>query len=140
MFEREHGRQCYAGGDCDRNRTSRRSRRATKWIYDESDRVSCRCTPGEAGEKELGFVHNAVKFERATCQYCYICQGDEVKWSDDKLRTFMDEDSDVRLGKGDFQHTMDQLEKMLREEKVDREYTRILLQQQQSRRGRKPKE
>jgi hypothetical protein len=85
-------------------------------------------------------VHNAVKFERATCQYCYICQGDEVKWSDDKLRTFMDEDSDVRLGKGDFQHTMDQLEKMLREEKVDREYTRILLQQQQSRRGRKPKE
>ena len=86
-----------------------------KWIYDESDRGSCRCTPGEAGEKELGFVHNAVKCERATCQYCYFCQGDEVKWSDDKLRTLMDEDSDVRLGKGDFQHTKDQLEKMLRE-------------------------
>jgi hypothetical protein len=34
-----------------------------KWMYDESDNEKCECTPGEAGEKELGFVHNTVKCE-----------------------------------------------------------------------------
>ena len=50
-----------------------------KWMYDESDSEKCECTPGEAGEKELGFVHNAVKCECDTCRYCYTCQDDEVK-------------------------------------------------------------
>jgi hypothetical protein len=31
-----------------------------KWVYDESDSEKCECTPGEAGEKELGFVHKVV--------------------------------------------------------------------------------
>jgi hypothetical protein len=37
----------------------------------------------------------------------------------------MDEDSDVRLRKGDFQHTKVQLERMMREKRVERENTRI---------------
>jgi hypothetical protein len=92
-----------------------------KWVYDESDSEKCECTPGEAGEKELVFVHNAVKCECDTCRYCYICQEDEVKWSDDKLRAFMYGDCGIKLGEGDFQHTKAQLEKMLRERKVERE-------------------
>ena len=44
-----------------------------------------------------------------------------MRWSDDKLRIFMDEDSDVKPGKGDFQHPKVQLEKMPRKKKVDRE-------------------
>jgi hypothetical protein len=81
-----------------------------KWRYDESDTEKCECTPGEAGQKELGFVHNAVKCECDTCRYCYTCQDDEVKWSDDKLRAFMDEDCSIKLGEGDFQYTKAQLE------------------------------
>jgi hypothetical protein len=50
----------------------------SKWVYDESDSERCECLPGEAGEKESGFVHNAVKCEYAIFQYCYICQDDEV--------------------------------------------------------------
>ncbi len=96
-----------------------------KWVYAESDRERCGCTPGEAGEKELGFVHNAVKCECDTCRYCYACQDDEVKWSEDKLRTFMDEDCSIKLGEGDFRYTKAQLEKMLRKKKVERESARV---------------
>ena len=60
-------------------------------------------------------MHNAVKCERDTCRYCYTCQDDEVKWSYDKLRAFMDEDCSIKLGEGDFQYTKAQLEKKLRE-------------------------
>jgi hypothetical protein len=92
-----------------------------KWRYDESDTEKCECTPGEAGQKELGFVHNAVKCECDTCRYCYVCQDDEVKWSDNKLRAFMDGEGDIKLGEGEFQYTKAQLEKKLRAEKVERE-------------------
>jgi hypothetical protein len=70
-------------------------------------------------------VHNAVKCECDTCRYCYICQDDEVKWSDDKLRAYMDEDCSIKLGEGDFQYTKALLEKMLRERKVERERARV---------------
>jgi hypothetical protein len=53
-----------------------------------------------AGEKKLGFVHHAVKCECDTCRYCYICQDDEVKWSYDNLRVFMDGDCGIKLGEG----------------------------------------
>jgi hypothetical protein len=46
-------------------------------------------------------VHNAVRCECDTCRYCYTCQDDEVKWSEDKLRTYMNDDSSIKLGEGD---------------------------------------
>jgi len=96
-----------------------------KWKYAESDRKRCECTPGGAGDKELGFVHNAVKCECDTCRYCYTCQTDEVKWSEDKLRAYMDEDSSIKLGEGDFRYTKAELQKMLRKRKIERESVRV---------------
>jgi len=34
-----------------------------KWRYDESDLRSCGSKPGDAGEKEMGYVYNASKCE-----------------------------------------------------------------------------
>ena len=93
----------------------------SKWMYDESEDAICGCTPGEPGEKEMGYVHSASKCECKTCCYCYACVGDEVKWCDEKFQALMCGDDDITFGKGEFSCTKTQLEQRVRQAKIARE-------------------
>ena len=42
-----------------------------------------------------------------------------MKWSEDKLRAYMDDDSSIKLGEGDFRYTKAELQKMLRKRKME---------------------
>jgi hypothetical protein len=94
-----------------------------KWEYGESGERKCGWIADEAGEKELGFVHCTARCQCRSCQYCYVCQGDEVKWSEDKLRKCMEGE---KLGQGELQHTKTQLERMLRHGKLEKANARFL--------------
>ena len=57
-----------------------------KWEYGKSDEETCGWMADKAREKEFGSVHRAARCQYRTCKFCYICQGDEVEWSDGKTR------------------------------------------------------
>ena len=48
-----------------------------------------------------------------------------MKWSEDKLHAYMDEDSSIKLGEGNFRYTKAELQKMLMKRKMERESARV---------------
>ena len=89
-------------------------------MYDESDSKECSCTPESVRKKDEDVVYNASRCECEACEFCYTCQDDEVKWCEEKMQILM-YGSDAEFLEGEmFKYTKKQLERQLRQGKLEK--------------------